>query len=96
MVEILAASLVGANHSFEASSLFDDMGAPPALGQMIIVIDPRATGGSDTASRLGQLAAMITRDPDVRLPGRRGRQSRQSAAAEGLVLADDIAQLFRQ
>ncbi len=83
MVEILAASLTGANHSFESTSLFDDRGNPPGLGQMIIAIDPAATGGAGTAERLRQLAATMMADPGLRLPGRR------SQAAGGMRLRRD-------
>lgn len=90
MVEILAVSLTGANHSFEATSLFDDSGDPPGLGQMIIAIDPKATGGSGSASRLAQLAAAIVADPNTRLPGRRSQESRRLAYAEGIPIDKEI------
>ncbi|MFB2565090.1 Ldh family oxidoreductase [Rhizobium sp. IMFF44] len=90
MVEILAASLTGANYAFEASSLFDDQGAPPALGQTIIAINPAATSAADTAQRLALLAGEITRDPNVRLPGRRGQSSRRLALTEGITVEDEV------
>jgi (2R)-3-sulfolactate dehydrogenase (NADP+) len=95
MVEILAAGLTGANYSFEATSLFDDHGHPPALGQMIIAINPKATGGGGVASRLAMLAAQITSDPDVRLPGRRGQNSRRNALAEGITVDDEVLRLIQ-
>lgn len=94
MVEILAAGITGAQYAFEASSLLDDKGAPPALGQTIIVIDPRASGGADMLPRLSLLAEMIGRDPGVRLPGKRGATQRRLALANGLELDDDIMQLL--
>ncbi|TWB10560.1 (2R)-3-sulfolactate dehydrogenase (NADP+) [Rhizobium sp. ERR 1071] len=90
MVEILAAGLTGANYAFEASSLFDDKGAPPALGQTIIAINPAATSAADTAQRLALLAGEITRDPNVRLPGRRGQSSRRLALTEGITVEDEV------
>ncbi len=90
MVEILAAGLTGANYAFEASSLFDDKGAPPALGQTIIAINPAATSAADTAQRLALLADEITRDPNVRLPGRRGQSSRRLALTEGITVEDEV------
>lgn len=90
MVEILAAGLTGANYAFEASSLFDDKGAPPALGQTIIAINPAATSTADTAQRLALLAGEITRDPNVRLPGRRGQSSRRLALTEGVTVEDEV------
>ncbi|WFU08654.1 Ldh family oxidoreductase [Rhizobium sp. CB3090] len=90
MVEILAAGLTGANYSFESSSLFDDQGAPPALGHMIIAINPVATSTVDTAQRLALLASEITQDPNVRLPGRRGQTARRAAIANGILVEDDV------
>lgn len=94
MVEILAAGLTGTNYSFEATSLFDDRGNPPGLGQMIIAIDPSATGGAGTASRLALLASTITADPDVRLPGRRSQGGRRAALATGIEIDDEMAALI--
>ncbi|MBB4230849.1 Ldh family oxidoreductase [Rhizobium mongolense] len=90
MVEILAAPLAGANFSFESTSLFDDKGAAPGLGQMLIVINPEASGGSFAASRLGELAAEISSDPSVRLPGRRGQNARKYALEHGIEVEDDV------
>ncbi|MBN8951927.1 Ldh family oxidoreductase [Rhizobium sp. WW_1] len=90
MVEILAAGLTGANYAFESSSLFDDKGGPPALGHTIIAINPAATSGADTAQRLALLAGEITRDPNVRLPGRRGQSSRRLALMEGISVEDEV------
>ncbi|MBB5573900.1 MULTISPECIES: Ldh family oxidoreductase [Rhizobium] len=90
MVEILAAGLTGANYAFESSSLFDDQGAPPALGHMIIAINPAATSAVDTAQRLALLASEITQDPNVRLPGRRGQTARRLALSEGIDVEDAV------
>lgn len=90
MVEILAAGLTGANYAFESSSLFDDKGEPPALGHTIIAINPSATSAADTAQRLALLAGEITRDPNVRLPGRRGQGSRRLALAHGITVEDEV------
>ncbi len=90
MVEILAAGLTGANYAFEASSLFDDKGAPPALGQTIIAINPAAMSAADTAQRLALLAGEIPRDPNVRLPGRRGQSSRRLALTEGITVEAEV------
>ena len=94
MVEILAAGITGAQYAFEASSLLDDKGAPPALGQTIIVIDPKASGGADMLPRLFLLAEMIGSDPGARLPGKRGATQRRLALANGLELDDNIMQLL--
>jgi (2R)-3-sulfolactate dehydrogenase (NADP+) len=95
MVEIMAGALTGANFSFEASSLFDDQGDAPALGHMLIVINPDATGGAVAAARMGRLAEEITSDPDVRLPGRRGQNARRAAIEKGIEVEDELVALIR-
>jgi (2R)-3-sulfolactate dehydrogenase (NADP+) len=90
MVEIMAGALTGANFSFEASSLFDDQGDAPALGHMLIVINPDATGGSIAAERMGRLADEIASDPGVRLPGRRGQNARRAAIENGIEVEDEL------
>lgn len=95
MVEILSAGLTGANYAFEASSLFDDQGSPPALGQTIIVINPAAMSVADTAKRLALLASEITSDPNVRLPGRRGQTARHEALANGISVEDDVIEMIK-
>ena len=90
MVEMLAAGLAGANYAYEASSLFDDRGPPPGLGQLIIAIDPAALGGQATTARLAELASLVEHEPGARLPGRRGRSARAEAAVRGIEIADDL------
>ncbi|TRL40496.1 Ldh family oxidoreductase [Rhizobium straminoryzae] len=90
MVEALSAALAGALFSYEASSLFDDKGPPPALGQYLIAIDPNAATGGGTAERLAMLATEMGREEGVRLPGRRGRSLRRIAADEGLTVEDSV------
>jgi (2R)-3-sulfolactate dehydrogenase (NADP+) len=90
MVEVLSAGLTGAHFSFQASSLFDEKGPPPALGQAIIAIDPLATGGAGTAERLADLAREMGRQDGVRLPGKRGRSARANAEMHGIEIDDDV------
>jgi (2R)-3-sulfolactate dehydrogenase (NADP+) len=90
MVEVFAAALSGAQFSYQASSLFDETGPPPALGQAIIVIDPDAAAGSGAAGRMAELAAEMAKEDGVRLPGRRGRGLRARAIEQGLDLEDDV------
>ncbi len=79
MVEVLSASLTGANYSFEASSLFDDKGPAPALGHFFIAIDPAAAAGDRVGGRIQLLAEEMSREEGVRLPGRRGQGLRAQA-----------------
>ncbi|MEX6505574.1 Ldh family oxidoreductase [Jiella sp. M17.18] len=90
MVEMLAAGLTGANYAYEASSLFDDRGPPPGLGQFLMVIDPAVMGGDGVLQRFGQLAAAIASEPETRIPGRRGQDARRRAAVEGILVEDDV------
>lgn len=90
MVEILAGALTGANFSFESSSLFDDKGSAPGLGQMLIVINPAASGGDGVAERMRRLADEISSDPGVRLPGRRGQSARHQALESGIEVEDEL------
>ncbi|MEM7696206.1 MAG: Ldh family oxidoreductase [Pseudomonadota bacterium] len=84
MVEVLAAGVTGAHFSFEASSFLNTKGGPPAVGQLIIAIDPAATGGS--GAHLGRLAAAYADEPGARLPGARRKAARLAAARDGLTL----------
>ena len=81
MVEVLAAGLTGGNFSYEATSFFDAEGSPPAVGQVIIAIDP---GAGNVADRVAELAREMTSEEGVRLPGRRGQTSRRLARENGL------------
>ena len=90
MVELLAAGLTGAQFGHQSSSLFDDKGRPPALGQMIIAIDPVATGGPDIADHLASIANEIAAEEGVRLPGRRGKSVRQKAESDGIEIEEDV------
>lgn len=84
MVEILAASLVGAHFAFEASPFFDDTGGPSDTGQLIIAIDPASMGGAWFDERMRVLAHAIEDQEGTRLPGTRRLILREKARAEGL------------
>ncbi|MCM2473307.1 Ldh family oxidoreductase [Rhizobium sp. CG5] len=95
MVEILSAGMIGANYAYEASSLFDDQGAPVALGQTIIAIDPVATGGTGVLDRLRDLADEIGAQEGVRIPGRRGQTLRAKALEGGIEIDDEVVAAAR-
>ncbi len=88
MIEGLAAGLTGARYAFEASSFLDAEGGPPATGQMLLAIDPAATGGD--LRHLDALFAAIAAEPGVRLPGQRRRAARRLAEAEGIEVPETL------
>lgn len=90
MVEALSAGLTGALFSYEATSLFDDKGAPPALGQFIIAIDPEAATGAAFGARMAELAQQMEQEEAVRIPGRRGRKLRRDAEKTGLQIDQSV------
>jgi (2R)-3-sulfolactate dehydrogenase (NADP+) len=95
MVEVLAAALTGASLSFNASSLADNEGGPPRIGQFFIAIDPAAFGGSAFPDHMDALCAAIAGQAGARLPGSRRMASRartpQAGVRIGRKLYDDIA-----
>ncbi|MCX8995575.1 Ldh family oxidoreductase [Rhizobiaceae bacterium BDR2-2] len=93
MVDLMAAGLTGAQFGFEASSLLDDKGPSPAIGQTIVAIDPQATGGS--ADYMARLAEELGREEGVRLPGRRGADARRRSLESGIEVDDDVLEAIR-
>lgn len=86
MVEILSAALVGAHFGFEASPFIDATGGPSRTGQLILAIDPAATGSADFAGRMAALAAAIEAQPGARLPGQRRLALRRRATEAGVAV----------
>lgn len=91
MVEVLAAGLTGAHFSHQASSLGDDLGGPPRLGQTLIAIQP---GQAGFALRIEGLLADMAAQPGVRIPGDRRHANRLRLERDGVVVEEElIAQL---
>lgn len=90
MVEVLAAALTGSSFGWEASSMFDDRGGPPDMGQLLIAIDPGPLSGGRYSSRMGAIIAAIAADAGTRLPGDRRLACRKQAARQGLELPDAL------
>lgn len=86
MVEILSASLIGANHAFEASSFFTAEGPPPGVGQFLLAIDPGPLSGGTFSERIEILVAALEGQEGARLPGSRRLSSREKAARDGISL----------
>lgn len=81
MVEVMAAGLTGALFSHQASSLGDDLGGPPRLGQTLIAIAP---GRADFAERIEALVSDMAAQPGVRIPGERRHAQRLHTQAHGV------------
>ena len=90
MVEILAAALIGANLSSQATSFFDGEGAPPAVGQLLIVLDPQAFGGKAAAEKIAVLVSAIAADEGARVPGSAKHARRAAAEADGIAVAPAV------
>lgn len=89
-VEVLAATLTGANHSRDASSFFDGDGDPPGVGHAVIAIDPQRTAGGGFADRLEGLLAACAAEGGTRLPGTRRLESRRDAHENGLSVPEAV------
>ncbi|MGF1707317.1 Ldh family oxidoreductase [Enterovibrio baiacu] len=87
MVEILSATLTGANYAFEASSFFSTDGDAPAIGHSVIAIDP-SLSGPHFAERLEQLFIAMCEQQGVRLPGEKRIVRRERVLKEGLQLTN--------
>src|SRR5690606_40339171 len=91
MVELLCGALTGSNFGYQGSSFFEPTGAPPAIGHLILVIDPMAFGGgAGTAARAEEMFAEILAQPGTRLPGD-SRLGRRAAAPGGIAVPDALA-----
>ncbi len=89
MVEILAASLTGSNHAFEASSFFEAEGPAPGIGQSFILLDP-AKLNPDFPRTLERLTARVLGQKGTRLPGSRRFALRAERRTKDLELPDAL------
>lgn len=84
MVEILSATLIGANHSYEASSFFDAAGDPPGVGHSLIVFNPHMAGQRPYIQRIEELISTMHEQEGVRLPGEGKQIARSQAQTRGV------------
>jgi (2R)-3-sulfolactate dehydrogenase (NADP+) len=85
VVELLVTTLTGAHFGAEADTFFKPEGNQPQLGQVFIVIDPKALGGDAVyAERIEALLTAMLSDEGVRLPGQRRIQLLAAAKQTGL------------
>ncbi|MEL6315717.1 MAG: Ldh family oxidoreductase [Pseudomonadota bacterium] len=89
IVEILCATLTGANPSYQATSFFEAEGAPPGVGQTIIAFSPDAAAPGFSARLEGLLQTIMAQD-GTRLPGVSRQQKRSAAVAHGIDLPDHL------
>jgi (2R)-3-sulfolactate dehydrogenase (NADP+) len=90
MVEIMAASLTGANTADKASSFFDAEGAPPGVGQTIIAIDPTKIGGAGVLDRFADMASSIAAQSGARVPGHRRQELKRDLLDKGIAVPQDL------
>ncbi|MEM6678892.1 MAG: Ldh family oxidoreductase [Pseudomonadota bacterium] len=87
IVEVLAATVTGAQQSHEASSFFEAEGPPPGVGQFILALDPTRSAGAGFATRLEALLGEIEGQSGARLPGGRRLEARAACAtADGVTI----------
>ena len=91
IVELLATMLTGANFGFQASSMFDDKGGPPRLGQFILAMVPSGFGNPGALAHAARLIAEIEGEVGARLPGSRRLAERRRLAREGISLDGALA-----
>jgi (2R)-3-sulfolactate dehydrogenase (NADP+) len=96
IVELLAAGVTGSNWSFQTSSLTDNDGGPPDIGQLFIAINPARLGGSRWSSRLEELATEIDAQEGPRLPGARRHLAREEAELAGVEVPAELLSLIEK
>lgn len=94
LVDVLVAGLGAANWSFEASSLLDDDGGPPGVGQCFIAIDP-ARCAPGFAQRVARLAQAIYEQEGARLPGMGRAEHAAYATTHGIEVPDELVAELR-
>lgn len=91
ITEVLAACLTGATPSFKASSVINDVGDPPGIGQLFIAIAPNIfVNGFE--ERLEQLCQKVNADPPARPPGTGRWTAREKSQHNGVTIS---LQLYR-
>ena len=85
MVELLAASLIGEQLSFEAAAQDNNDGGPPRGGEFILALDP----AHGLSSSEGLFAKMLEQE-GARLPGDGRRAKRDNIAKNGVKIPADL------
>lgn len=95
MVEVLSVALTGSHFGFQASSFFVAEGNPPAIGQLLVAIDPGGFGYEGTHAQIETLLGAMTAQEGVRLPGARRFELRAAAERDGLIVDGDLLARLR-
>ncbi len=96
VVELLVTTLTGAHFGAEADTFFKPEGNQPQLGQVFIVIDPKALGGDAVyTERIEALLTVMLSDEGVRLPGQRRIQLLAAAKQTGLNVPQKVLDTIR-
>jgi len=96
VVELLVTTLTGAHFGAEADSFFKSEGNQPQLGQVFIVIDPKALGGDAVyTERMEALVTAMLADEGVRLPGQRRLVLLEAAKQRGLDVPQSLLDTIR-
>src|SRR5688500_5218080 len=69
LVDLMSGGVAGSNFSFEASDFGGTVGGPPAVGQVVLAIDPAATMGDAFVERIEHELQALVAEPGARLPG---------------------------
>lgn len=94
MVELMCGALTGSNFGYQGSSFFEPTGAPPAIGHLILVMDPAAFGGSGNfVERSEEMFSEILAQQDTRLPGARRLTTRQNSVNQITILDTLVEEL---
>ena len=96
IVELLAAGVTGSNWSFQTSSLTDNDGGPPDIGQLFIAISPAKLGGPTWTARLEELTDEIESQGSARLPGDRRHEARALAEQSGVEVPAELVSLIEK
>ncbi len=94
MVDIMAGGLADASFSHQVSSLIDNIGGPPGVGQLFVAIDP-GRFSSDFGMRLEHLFDAMTTEQGVRLPGDRRLQQRAHTREHGVNIEEKLLRKLR-
>jgi (2R)-3-sulfolactate dehydrogenase (NADP+) len=95
-IELLVVALSGAAYSFETDSFFSEEGTPTRIGQAFLVVNPGALAGDDVfAERMETLVAVMSAEPELRLPGERRQRNREKAEREGVMLSPELLDTIR-